>query len=309
MIIDWHCHWLPPDLAEALRARTEIPHIVKTETGERIQVYREGIPATSDLIDIGRRVAFMDRHGVTRQVLSLPGLFGVDSLPAAESAPLVRLFNDAVHALVAEQPDRFSGMAALPLGDLDAAIAELDRSMAQPGMVGAILPADAFLSQADAETWLPILDAANRHKAHLFIHPGPVPGETSRIAPTLLRQRQPAPHCAGRAGKDECGDGDPDADQSSGRFPGRHGAGRQSGRQRAHGTGTHGPCHRPARAGSAAAVQPHEPHLRRHLQLRPKGDCPIFDTERTIKAIRATGFSDTEIDGMLGGNGAPLLKR
>ena len=41
MIVDWHVHWLPPELADALRARTQSPRIVSGPEGERIEVYRE----------------------------------------------------------------------------------------------------------------------------------------------------------------------------------------------------------------------------------------------------------------------------
>lgn len=183
MIVDWHVHWLPPALADALRARTQPPRIVRGPESERIEVYREALPVAPALIETDLRLAFMEELGVSRQVLSLPGLFGVDSLPAEESAPLVRLFNDSLAGLMADRPSQFSGLAALPLADRAAATEELARAMAQPGFVGAILPADGFLTRRDAAAWAPLLDAANTHRAHIFIHPGPVPGGAAAEPP------------------------------------------------------------------------------------------------------------------------------
>ena len=176
MSIDWHCHWLPPDLAEALRARASAPRIVAEPGGERLEVYRESLPVGPELIEIGRRVGFMDRHGVARQVLSLPGLFGIDSLPVDDAAPMVRAFNDALATAIAERPERFAGFAALPLADPAAAVEEFKRALARPGFVGAILPADGFLTRAEADRLAPVLEAADAMAAHLFIHPGPMPG-------------------------------------------------------------------------------------------------------------------------------------
>jgi predicted TIM-barrel fold metal-dependent hydrolase len=101
----------------------------------------------------------------------------IERLPAAESVPAVRVFNDATSALCAENPGRFVAYGSLPMAEMDAAVAELDRIMALPGMIGAIVPANAFMTYADAEAFRPLLAAANRHKAALFIHWGPRPGD------------------------------------------------------------------------------------------------------------------------------------
>ena len=43
-------------------------------------------------------------------------------------------------------------------------------------MVGAQIPGNAFLTRSDADAMRPLLDVANRHRAVLFIHHGPWPG-------------------------------------------------------------------------------------------------------------------------------------
>ena len=46
-----------------------------------------------------------------------------------------------------------------------------------PGIVGAQVPGNAFLTYQDAEAMRPILEVANRHKSIVFVHFGPRPGD------------------------------------------------------------------------------------------------------------------------------------
>jgi predicted TIM-barrel fold metal-dependent hydrolase len=58
-----------------------------------------------------------------------------------------------------------------------AAAAEFERVLGLPGMIGAQLPGNFFLTRDDAEAARPLLAVANRHKAVVFIHHGPRPGD------------------------------------------------------------------------------------------------------------------------------------
>jgi predicted TIM-barrel fold metal-dependent hydrolase len=178
MAIDLHAHWVPQTLADALRRRGgAVPRIEPAgEGGERLVMPIGTLAFHEQYVEPRLRLDFMDRHGIERQVLSLPGLFGIDSLAADEATPLVRLFNEASAELCGAHPGRFSALAALPLADMAAAVAELRRARQQPGCVGAILPVDSFLSQAQAAHMAPLFDAAASLGAHFFVHPGRGPG-------------------------------------------------------------------------------------------------------------------------------------
>jgi predicted TIM-barrel fold metal-dependent hydrolase len=63
------------------------------------------------------------------------------------------------------------------LTDISAAAAELARALGLPGIVGAQLPGNGFLTRKDAEAMRPLLELANRRRAVLFIHHGPRPGD------------------------------------------------------------------------------------------------------------------------------------
>ena len=179
MTIDMHAHWSPPELIDIYRARTEPPMIITDDDGNDMIRTRKGEQAFGVMFDdLETRLAEMDEHGVTTGVLSLWGPHQwIERLPVEESVPAVRKFNDATSKVCADNPGRFVAYASLPQADMDAAVAELDRAMALPGMIGAILPGNAFMTLADADAYRQILAAANRHKAALFIHWGPRPGD------------------------------------------------------------------------------------------------------------------------------------
>jgi predicted TIM-barrel fold metal-dependent hydrolase len=176
--VDLHAHWIPPEVAHALRRRRAAPRIEDSADGE-LFVSWQGRRPFRPLGDLDDRRVFMRRHGVAMQVLSLAGLFGIDCLPVEESVPLVTAFNDAAAAACRADPGQFVALAALPLADIVAASRELERAHAL-GLRGAILPADGFASLAAAERFKPLFAVANRLGSHFFVHPGPLAAQPER---------------------------------------------------------------------------------------------------------------------------------
>jgi predicted TIM-barrel fold metal-dependent hydrolase len=180
MMIDMHAHWRPAEVADALRARTREPRILRNPDGvEVLKAGRMGeAPLAEAFDDVDFHLARMDRQGVEVSVLSLLGSFcWVEAQPLEVSGPLCRTINDRLSAICQEHPGRFAAFAALPLVDMPAAATELERALGLPGMIGAQIPGNAFLTRNDAEAMRPLLEAANRHRAVLFIHHGPRPGD------------------------------------------------------------------------------------------------------------------------------------
>src|SRR5579862_2764237 len=178
-MIDMHTHWRPEETADALRARTKEPRIVRNGAGAEVLKSRMGEEALDKAFDdVQFHLGRMDRQGVETSVLSLLGSFcWVESQPLDISGPLCRRVNDRLSAICVEHPGRFSAFAALPLVDMKAAAAELERALALPGVVGAQLPGNYFLTAKDAEAARPLFEVADRHHAVLFIHHGPRPGD------------------------------------------------------------------------------------------------------------------------------------
>ena len=179
-MIDMHAHWRPAEVADALRARTREPRIARNPDGvEVLQSGRMGeAPLAEAFDDVDFHLARMDRQGVQTSVLSLLGSFcWIESQPLEVSGPLCRKVNDGLSAICQKHPGRFAAFAALPLTNMSAAAAELERALGLPGMIGAQLPGNGFLTSKDAEAMRPLLEVANRHRATLFIHHGPRPGD------------------------------------------------------------------------------------------------------------------------------------
>ncbi|MEA2774909.1 MAG: hypothetical protein QOF90_315 [Acetobacteraceae bacterium] len=178
-MIDMHAHWKPAQVADALRALSKEPRILLTQDGVEVlksRMSEEPLANAFDEVDfhLGR----MDRQGVDVSVLSIQGSFcWIESQPLDVSLPLCRAVNDRFSAICQEHPGRFAAFAALPLTDMTAAAAELERALGLPGMIGAQIPGNAFLTSSDAEAMRPLLEVANRQHAVLFIHHGPRPGD------------------------------------------------------------------------------------------------------------------------------------
>jgi len=179
-MIDMHAHWRPAEIADALRARTREPRILRNQDGaEVLKSGRMGEePLAKAFDDVDFHLARMDRQGVETSVLSLLGSFcWIEAQPLEEAEPLCRAVNDGLSAICQKHPGRFAAYAALPLTDISAAATELERALGLPGMIGAQIPGNYFLTRRDAEAMRPLLEVANRHHAALFIHHGPRPGD------------------------------------------------------------------------------------------------------------------------------------
>ena len=95
---------------------------------------------TLQLMDTGaRRLGNMDDTGIEFALLSLnaPGIQRI--LDTDEAIRVARKGNDAIAEAMVRHPDRYGGLAALPMQDPDAASAELTRCINELGFKGAIV--------------------------------------------------------------------------------------------------------------------------------------------------------------------------
>ena len=130
-LVDLHTHAIAPSLPDlaAIAPWAYWPSVEQSsETDARILVggrpYRH---IDSRCWSAGRRLADMDAEGVALQVISpVPVTFCHDA-PADGAAVLARAQNDFLAELVAQQPDRFRALGAVPLQDPGLAAAELRR--------------------------------------------------------------------------------------------------------------------------------------------------------------------------------------
>ena len=113
-VIDIHAHIAPHFLHDRGDPRAAIPGLDLASAIRGLK-YEHGV---------GERLANMDRLGIDVQVLSTQGqLYCADQDPAA-ALTLHRSCNEYVHELVSARPDRFAGLAIIPMQDVELAVGE-----------------------------------------------------------------------------------------------------------------------------------------------------------------------------------------
>ena len=113
---------------------------------------------------------FMDRYGIDAAVMSVapPGVFFGD---AGQARELARLCNEATAALVRSGPERFAGLAVLPLPDPGDAVSELDHAFDELGLDGVVLLSNVAGIYPGDPALTPVLEALDRRGAYVFLHP------------------------------------------------------------------------------------------------------------------------------------------
>ena len=159
----------------------EAPYVADlgSRTGGRPAAPDEDRPRLRDMPDImplahdmGQdRIADMDANGIDMQILSYSNASQL--LPADNAVELTRAANDRLAAAVRANPARFAAFATLPWGEPEAAARELDRTVTDLGMKGALLigrPGQTFLDDA---RYAPVLARLALLRVPLYVHPGP----------------------------------------------------------------------------------------------------------------------------------------
>jgi aminocarboxymuconate-semialdehyde decarboxylase len=119
---------------------------------------------------VPRRIEAMGEMRVARQVLSpMPELLSY-WLPLEDAQVLIRYLNEQIAEMVALAPDRFTGLGAVPLQDLDAAIRELEFVLKSLKFAGVEIASHVNgVSIGDAR-FEPFFAAAEKMGAAIFVH-------------------------------------------------------------------------------------------------------------------------------------------
>jgi len=127
------------------------------------------------LVDVGDgRVAAMDAAKVDVQALSLTAP-GVEQLDLEEAKAFARSTNEALAEAIRRHPARFFGLAALPIADPAAAVAELDRVVGEHGFKGIVINGHQRGRYLDDRFFWPVLARAEALKLPIYLHPTPSP--------------------------------------------------------------------------------------------------------------------------------------
>jgi aminocarboxymuconate-semialdehyde decarboxylase len=178
--IDVHAHVLTEETMRLMR--NEAPDIGPTlsEIDEHGGVLQVGSivqrPFPRGAWDLELRLRHMDEAGVDMQVLSVcPQTFLYDRDPGLTAA-LSTIQNDQIAKMVKENPDRFLGIATLPMQDPERAVTELRRSMTQLGLRGAQIGSHVEGRNLDDPALEPLWVAAAELDAFILVHPQKIAG-------------------------------------------------------------------------------------------------------------------------------------
>lgn len=138
-IIDMHAHYVSPTLIrEAGRHGARFGTAIEIAADGKEQLrFQDGTllrPFFRELCDLEVRLPDMDRRQISSQIVSTWTDMAGDNLPVEEGARWARLQNETIAADIQARPDRFIGMATLPMIDPARAIEELEFAVKHLGI-------------------------------------------------------------------------------------------------------------------------------------------------------------------------------
>ncbi|MGH7002678.1 MAG: amidohydrolase family protein, partial [Alphaproteobacteria bacterium] len=171
MRIDVHAHIVDRDYVDALQRLAGLT-AERTADGKTL-LRKDGFTVAwsrPDMFDIDHRLGEMDRKGIDIRILSLstPNVY---PWGGAEQVRMARTVNDALARLCRAHPNRFVGLASLPLKDVPASLAELERATGELGMKGVVIGSNVDGIAMNDRRLDPIWARLNALRLPVFEHP------------------------------------------------------------------------------------------------------------------------------------------
>lgn len=178
--IDVHFHVVPPAFVDAVRRGTFVETVeLQRDGGTDRMVYHAppdvvlepGTTLPPHLYDEGLILEALDRRGLDAAALGPSPEEFYYWAPPAVGARIAAMQNDGMAELVRAHPDRFLGLATLPMQDPERAAVELDRAVRELGLRGAEICTHINGRDLDDPGLWPVYAAAERLRVPLFLHP------------------------------------------------------------------------------------------------------------------------------------------
>lgn len=191
-LIDVHTHVVPESFPVYLGRHADAlwPSMASAQPCHRHVMVSGSIYRTvsHQCWDCAARRADMDEKRIGRQVLSpMPELLSY-WLEPEDGAAMCRYLNEVIAAMVADSPQRFIGLGAVPLQDVPAAIAELDFAVHRLGLSGVEIAGNVNGVVIGDPRFLPFFEAAAEWGAAVFVHPLRPTGMDRLVGPPALEQ-------------------------------------------------------------------------------------------------------------------------
>lgn len=171
--VDVHTHAIDDQLPDLSPYPGRWPSVERL-AADRARILLDGV-AYREIDDrcwsAARRLRDMDAEGVAVQVLSPIPVTLCHDQPADGAAVLAAAQNDFLARLVAQAPDRFVALGAVPLQDPAQAVAELARCVDELGFAGVEIGTQVGGRELADPVFAPFFNAAARRDALVLIHP------------------------------------------------------------------------------------------------------------------------------------------
>jgi predicted TIM-barrel fold metal-dependent hydrolase len=177
--VDLESHFFTPEYMALLESRERPPRFEVTD--EHVRVWLE--PSRPDitlthshrlrdtLLDLSEaRLEVLDSAGIAVQFLSVSSP-GFEQFEPEVQVEHTRKANDVLAAFVARYPDRFVGLASLPVSRPEAAADELERCVRELGFKGGNVHSHIGDTYLDDARYFPILERAAQLKVPINLHP------------------------------------------------------------------------------------------------------------------------------------------
>lgn len=178
--IDVHFHVVPPGFVAAVR-RGVFADTVELQRDGAVDrmvyhappdvVLEPGTTLPPHLYDEGLILDALERRGLDAAALGPSPEEFYYWAPPEVGARIAAMQNDGMAELVRSHPDRFLGLATLPMQDPERAAVELDRAVTELGLRGAEICTHINGRDLDAPSLRPVYAAAERLRVPLFLHP------------------------------------------------------------------------------------------------------------------------------------------
>ena len=188
--IDIHHHYVPAGLVEEAKKNGKTLGVeVVDRGGADLGLSYAGGPAhgtNRELVDLERRLAMMDAERIAIAALEPHTAALGYALSGAQGEAWCRLYNEGIRELIRKYPDRFAGLAAVPLQDAARAAKVLEHAVRDLNLSGAYMGSNVNGRYFDSTDFDPFWRKAEELDVMVVMHPEDVAGG-ERMGPYGLR--------------------------------------------------------------------------------------------------------------------------
>ena len=176
-LIDVHSHIYPVPYLELLETRQEIPRVVNRDGEREFLIFPEETDAAvggremgTEFTDLDAKLAFMDRFGIDRTIVSL-GNPWLDPFPDRAGDEAAAIVNESMSRLQADSDGRVIAMGVLPSSHVEPVLDALTSILSTPGLYGVVTGPRIAGMEFDDVRLDPVWRELNGHRLPLFVHP------------------------------------------------------------------------------------------------------------------------------------------